>query len=349
MINSITKLLINETPSPTMTRNTRNQKFKANNNVSKAPVATSKTVRVAKPKYSTKQGATVITHREYIGPVTANVTTNIDSYFINPGLQSVFPWLSGISSGYERYKFTKLEFTYVSAAATSERGRVALSYQYDPTGDSPVSRAQMFSIVPNVEEAPWEDIVLRVKPLNEFRYIRQGVISTGGTYNTYDCGKFHTLTAMNADNTTQLGELFVEYSVILENPQFQNTNIAGYMTATGETAAAPFGTSIDAAGGMAPFTWVSGTQIAFNTQLPLLIVFVFTGTGLAQTSATLTLKSGSNGSITTYTNTVNTAGTSQVNTFITKFTQPGDTITLIGSESTTLTAFSLRVALYSEQ
>jgi len=348
LINSITNnKLIERNPSPTMTR-INNNKYKANNAKTNAAVAVSKTVRIAKPRFkSTADGLTTITHREFIGPVYASVTGSYQSINCNPGLDASFPWLAAVANGYERYKFQKLEYTYVSAAATSERGRVGLAYQYDPTAASPKSRSDFFSIVPNVEEAPWEDMVLRVKPISDLRYIRRGALATGTT-NTYDCGKVQILTAMNADNTTQLGELFVEYVVQLQNPQFNQDPIAGSLSINSETAAAPFGASITIVSGTPPFIWDSGTTLRMNTSSPMMIRVSFVGTGLNQSNTTLALGSGSNGTISTITNVVNGTGTSQVLIALTAFTQPDDLLTLIAGESTTITQTVVYSARYLE-
>lgn len=348
LINSITNnKLIERNPSPTMTRN-NNNKYKANNAKTKAAVAVSKTVRIAKPKFkSASDGLATITHREYIGPVYASTTGSYQSINCNPGLDASFPWLAAVANGYERYKFLKLEYTYVSAAATSERGRVGLAYQYDPTAANPKSRSDFFSIVPNVEEAPWEDMVLRVKPVSELRYIRSGALSTGTT-NTYDCGKVQILTAMNADSTTQLGELFVEYVVQLQNPQFNQSPIAGSLSINSETAAAPFGTSITTVSGTPPFIWNSGTTLRMNTSSPMMIRISFAGTGLNQPDPTLTLGSGSNGTISTITNLVNGTSTVQTLVCLIAYTQPDDLLTIAASESTTITQTVAYTARYVE-
>jgi hypothetical protein len=342
LINSITNKQLITTPSHTMSR-----KYKANNTRSKAPVAISKTIRTSKPKLQTRNGQTVITHREYVGAVSASITGNYATKNCNPGISSSFPWLSSIAGGYERYKFNRLEYTFVSAAATSERGRVGLAFQYDPSGEDPSSRSEFFSIVPNVEEAPWEDMVLRVSPIKELRYIRSSPITTGTT-NTYDCGKLQVLTAMNADSTTQLGELFVDYSVTLENPQFNQSVVAGSISVVAESAAAPFGTSFTYNGdGKCPLQWITGLTAKVGTTQPLLVSFIYLGTGLAESSPTLTRTSGSAGVLYVKANTVNTASTEQQIVMSINYTQYDDLITLTGSESTTITSLTIRVGEYT--
>jgi hypothetical protein len=349
LINSITNNKLIKVTQPTTTQYTmpRNNKYKTNNKISKAAVAVSKTVRMSKPKFKSTNGGTMISHREFVAPVYSSVLGNFDTISCNPGLDTAFPWLSAIAGGYERYRFHKLEYTYVSAAATSERGRVGLAYQYDPTAPSPVSRSEFFNIVPNVEEAPWEDMVLRVKPITELRFIRNE-LPFSGTLNTYDCGKAQILTAMNADNTTQLGELFVEYTVQLENPQFNQSAVSGSMSIGGETATNPFGTSASVVSGQPILSWNSGVTMKMNTSTPLIITINIVGTGLAQTIATLTLGSGSNGTIGTINNLVNTAGTAQTMIVSTKYTQPDDLLTLISGESTTISAVAIFIGKYTE-
>jgi hypothetical protein len=324
---------------------TRNNKFKANNTTTKAPVATSKTVRIGKPKITSKSGNTLVSHREYVGQVNSNTTTSIESFRINPGL-SFFSWLQTVATGFEEYRFRSLKFSYVSAAATSERGRVSLAYQFDPTADNPVSRAGLFAIVPNVEEAPWEDMELRVPMSAEYKFVRSGAIP--GSYNTYDAGKLHVLTSMNADSTTQLGELFVEYVVELKQPQFQQMP-GGELTAVAPTKDAVFGTSITVNSGQPLVSYKSSTQIQINTTRPMMITFYLVGTGLVLPNPTYGQKTGSNGTISVKTNHVSAAGTGASITVTTKYSQQGDHVTVTAAGSVAVTSMTVFQAVYVEQ
>jgi hypothetical protein len=321
-------------------------KYKANNTLTKAPVATSRTVRLQKPRVGARGNATTVTHREYVRAVTGSTGTKVVSVPVNPGLQGSFSWLSSIAVNYERYEFTKLSYVYVSAAATSERGRVALAYQYDPTNNSAYTRAEFFSVIPNVEEAPWEDMELNVKPVSEKRFVREGTL-TSGTLNTYDAGKLLIMTAMNADSTTQLGELFVEYSVTLYNPQFAQLG-CGETTIIGPSASIPFGTGISVFAGNPTMTWDDGANLFLGSTSPKLYVVKFTGTGLAQTLS-MTTTSGSPASISIKTSTVNAAGTEQVIVASIKGGMVGDTLKSSGAVSTTITGVIIYSSMYISQ
>lgn len=339
MINSITniKLIDQTTPSPTMKRSQKtkngNNKYKSNNAVSKAPVAQSRTIRARAPQTTMKKGVTTITHREYVTPVIAQTGTGISSLKVNPGLQTAFTWLSNVATSYEMYEFTKLTYTYVSAAATSERGRVSLSFQYDPTADSPITRSDHFAIIPNVEEAPWEDMVLSVPCTHPRKYIRAGAIGNG-TYNTYDYGKIHVMTAMNADSTTQLGELFVDYTVKLYNPQFAQVG-GGEIDSNPTSSSQPFGTSFTISSGNPPFLYKGVNSFYVNTSQPMLVSVIVSGTTLTYpTSFALTTTGGSSGTLSTKRLTVNGAATESIGLFSLKGCEPGDYVTMNGAAAT---------------
>jgi hypothetical protein len=323
------------------------RKYRANNTVSRAAVATSKTVRIPKPKFN-GGNTTTVTHREYVGQVNSSTSSAIASFQVNPGLGSLFGWLTEVANGYEEYRFKKLTFNYVSAAATSERGRVALAFQYDPTADSPVTKAALFSIVPNVEEAPWEDIELRVPTSSEWKYVRSGSLNSG-SFNTYDTGKLHVLTAMNADSTTQLGEVFVDYIVELKNPQFHQIS-AGEYRAVGQSAASPMGTSTFLKiSGQPVITWRSITSLYINTNKPLMLNFRFVGTVMAQTSPVYTQTTGSQGALSVKYNIIEVGALQQGMCISINNAQRGDYISFGASESATLTTALIYQSMYISQ
>jgi len=340
LINSITNTQLIDTPSPTMNKATKQRK---NNTVTRAPVATSKTVRMSKPKTTSRGNVTTISHREYLQSVTSSTGTRIVTINVNPGM-SAFSWLAPVANNFEQYVFKKLKYEYVSAAATSERGRVSLSFQFDPTADAPTTRTDHFSIIPNVEEAPWEDIVLNVPCTKTPKYIRQGNINNG-TLNTYDIGRLNVMSAMNANSTTQLGEIFVTYVVELHNPQFNKT-AAGETRASSPTYLSPFGLGLTQVSGQSTLSWVSATTMKLNTTQPQLIVIRFVGTVLAQTNPTITLSAGSAGTFSVKQNIINAAQTEQWIVFTTRGTQPDDLITVIAGESTSVSSSIYYQAAY---
>lgn len=65
------------------------------------------------PSISNEGSSIIVRHRELISDLSASASFQPGSRRINPGDADVFPWLSGIASRYEKYKFRKLKFTMV--------------------------------------------------------------------------------------------------------------------------------------------------------------------------------------------------------------------------------------------
>lgn len=352
LIESKFKLHLNSTtpnnhslPTPlvvkTLKMSNRNRN-KKNGARSTAPVAVSRTVRIPPAKLRSSGNTVTVSHREYWRAITSTTGSSIVTRNINPGRADMFPWLSNVASNYEQYRFKRLKFTYVSVQATSYSGRVGMAYESNPSAPGPSSRGDFFNVSPNVEESPWEDMDLHVKTTKEILFVRGYGQTTGGTYNTYDFGQVSLLAALNPDSATVCGEVFVDYEIELFNPVFQRV-LGGAIIASGETAAAPFGTALVVSTGFAGYTWESATEISLVASMDLITTITFVGTGLAQTNPTYQQGSASTGTLTTISNVINAALTSQVITVRTYGGQQGDNIVVAGGLSTTITS----VVLYS--
>lgn len=78
-------------------------------------------------------GSITIKNRElFIDSLDASA---LGTMYITPTNKYMFPWLSAIAPGYERYRFKKLSFMYRSTAATTSSGLAYLAIDYDP-GDA---------------------------------------------------------------------------------------------------------------------------------------------------------------------------------------------------------------------
>jgi len=78
-----------------------------------------------------------IRHREYITDITASSAFTLQSYDINPGLVSSFPWLSAVAGNFEEYMISGMiyEFKTLSAdyttASSAALGFVVMATQYN--------------------------------------------------------------------------------------------------------------------------------------------------------------------------------------------------------------------------
>jgi len=319
-------------------------KLKTNGQTTYAPVARSKTVKIGQPVTTMKGGNTVVSHREYVTLVGSSTTEEILGYEVNPGLAGSFNWLSTIARGYEKYRFRKLIYTYISASSTSERGRVALSFQYDPSAPIPEVRTDFFNVTPNVEEAPWEDIALQVRCPATWLYTRKA--GSTGTLNTYDVGKLLIMAALNANNTTALGEVFVEYEVELAKPQYVSA-LAGRIESLDPAPAGLWATNIELSHGAEVFGYVNDNTLIMKSGCSLLCSLTLFGTGLSIIPPAITQSAGSLATLFTVAAYPNATGTVYSYVFELQKMQIGDTIAFNSSGSTTITSNVMRYAEYS--
>jgi hypothetical protein len=211
----------------------RNQRRKgksaASNKQSSSPkkggqaLSYAKAVRSTKPRFSTTARSTVITHRELVktvvsGPVADAFTTV--GFPVNPGMAETFPWLSRLASNYEKYKFHKLVFRYVTRAATTDRGGVIMAPDYDAADAPPTTEEQASAYTDAVESPVWQsfDVPLRAASQGA-KYVRSGAV-VDTDIKTYDIANFFCATVPATGATDlSIGKLWVEYVVELMIPQ----------------------------------------------------------------------------------------------------------------------------------
>jgi hypothetical protein len=172
-------------------------------------------------------GVVMLKHREFIGVVNSSVGFQTQTYDLNPGLDRLMPWASGISASFQEYAFKSLSFEFISTSATSlvsgtntALGQVAGAVQYD-------SLTPEFRNLSDMLNSQWatstkisSDLITPVEcekyqtptaPL----YIRTG--RAPGDLRLYDLGRF-TLATYGAQSVNQIGQLFVCYELALFKP-----------------------------------------------------------------------------------------------------------------------------------
>lgn len=174
---------------------------------------------------------------EYIGDVVSTSTgfVVLNSYSVNPGQASVFPWMYKKAILYEKYQFKSLEFIYkpmVSQfASLGTTGKVILSFDYDASDAPPTSKQQMEDTDPSADGMPYEMICLKMRPRDlhknsDAKYVRPGGLPGGSDIKTYDCGILNIATSGIEANSGTLGELWVKYNCQLTVPVLEPTNSA---------------------------------------------------------------------------------------------------------------------------
>jgi len=164
-------------------------------------------------------------------------------YVVNPGNTTCFPWLSGIASAYEQYRFHNLKFDYVSKCSDFNSSTMAIgstfgNYVYD-VHDSPfLDKITMLSYgKPPEPHKPSEDYSIHInkKELHSsalgeqgYRYVLRGSYDQPGFLanvpSISDCANYATaLFNVAADGipvaNLLIGELWVNYDVEFCMPQ----------------------------------------------------------------------------------------------------------------------------------
>jgi len=191
-----------------------------------APVSISYPLKVGKKSIShLKNGSIVVNNTEYFTDALASVAFSVVGYNINPGLSTMFPWLSTIASCYEEYRFRKLVIKYRAGGPTNNAGKVYLATDMDALDPLPTTKAAMLANY-NYKDCPvWGNVDLHVVAgLNQFKgnkYIRQGPVANSDL-KTYDTGLL-LVGANGAATSFTCGDLLVEYEVEFHIPQSKGT------------------------------------------------------------------------------------------------------------------------------
>lgn len=210
-------------------------------------------------------GALCISHREYVGdifaPAAANVSDfTVQSFPLNPGLEQSFPWLSQIAQNYEEYELKQCVFEFVSTvqdinSSNGQVGTIITATQYNSSlpdfQDKPAMAAYAHSVSGKSTDNQTHGVECDPSKLSgsEGKYIRANPVMVGEDLKTYDHGRFqlatHNIPTAMASGT--LGELYVNYTVVLRKPKFftgRGLGLTRYVEVADATQGATFSASM---------------------------------------------------------------------------------------------------------
>jgi hypothetical protein len=204
-----------------------------------APVAVSRPIRKnSKPKMRLSGDAMVIRHSEMIGSIlsgapTSNVTAfRAISFRANPGISTVFPWLSSVAVNYEKYRFKYLRFVIVPLVATTYSGRIGVGFDYDSTDAICGNRQEFYALTTHAENMPWEASMIEIKCDKAYKFTGT---HTAADNKLIDQGQVIVMSDTISNGGTisapiALYDLIVDYEVELIEPQqalFATQSFAG--------------------------------------------------------------------------------------------------------------------------
>lgn len=181
---------------------------------------------------SISTGTTVVTNalrkvvqsrREYVGELVTppqpedskspSYTGSVAIHDLNPGLRTVFPWLSQVAS-YEQFKFNRLSFNFQSSMPTSSPGQVVMVTNVDVKDPVMTSAVEVMSYSGACTGRVWDSHTHRVPPqaTTKKNYVRFGPVPQGADASLYDVGKFYAF-CVGVEWDKSLGTLWVDYEV----------------------------------------------------------------------------------------------------------------------------------------
>ena len=292
----------------------------------------------------------VLRHREYIADIFGTTNFTVQSFPINPGVSSTFPWLSGVASNYEQYFFTGMIFEYKSLSAdytnAPAMGTVIMATSYNAQNFAFPDKRTMQNYEYANSNLPSNTFIHPIEcardlnPVSEL-YTRSGSFPSGADPRLYDLGNFQIATVGNPV-TTVMGELWVTYEVCLYKPYLGIS--VGYTIPTDHWRLGsisninPLGTtSVLQPGSQIGTTITLGTTLTFPSYITdgyYLILHTVLGNSTSTMIPTVTaapLALWINDSQTNMSNGSSTTTTTYMYAIIVKITVPSQTVVILSS------------------
>lgn len=230
-------------------RQPKQTKPKASN---KPPVAQTKPYKnPGKPKITRNpDGSIRIKFKEYVLDLTASAEVDASTGLasaspfeavalaINPGLSSLFPFLSILAQGYEMYQAHEVSFMVEPVCPTTTQGSVMAAIDFDSADGIPLTKNEMMAMAGASRNAPWSETCCRAhkKDFAQSKdyFIRDGPLPATEDIKLSDIGNFILATSqilgafLGATETTEVpvGELYVDYDITLKKPTLERAHTA---------------------------------------------------------------------------------------------------------------------------
>lgn len=213
------------------------------------------------PQFGTGKVACKFVHREFLGDVYSSSTAGafkIDSFSVNPGVNTTFPWLSGVvGAKFQQYRINGMTFEYRSMSSdalnstNTALGSVIMSTDYDSADVVFASKQEMENTEYGVSCKPSVNMLHAIEcarvqtPVSEL-YIRAWDVPSGKDIRLYDLCRFSIATVGFQGTNVNCGELWVSYDIdafkaIEQVPGYLAPFAAYALNAA--LASRPFGTS----------------------------------------------------------------------------------------------------------
>lgn len=197
-----------------------------------------------------------LSHRELIGPVFSSTGFSSRTYQVNPGLDTTFPWLSGIAANFQQYELLGAVVTFKTSipegiSTFGSLGSLMIAPVMSVSQPAATSQQMMEQTQFCAAGMPSETMVI---PLECDRqsggpghlFVRTGTVPATGSLDSYDHAYIQVATINQPTAGVQIGQLYISYDIVLYNPTFlgqgATNNYARYVNTGTVTAACWIGT-----------------------------------------------------------------------------------------------------------
>jgi len=231
------------------------------------------------PKFSSTHATNIVCHREFLGDLSGQTGFFNNTYPLNPGLATSFPWLSTIAANYQQYRFHGLMFEFRSEitdfVTSGAPGIIVMTTNYNADQNAFTSRQEAENAEFAVSAKPTLSLahLIECSPnetAQKLYNIRVAPVPTGQDLRLYDYGLTQIITQNNPSQV--MGEVWVTYCVeffkpilALENSLDTASGIHAYRTSA--VTAAPLGTIQIIRTGTLPVS-ISGTVLTVTGAVP---------------------------------------------------------------------------------
>jgi len=152
----------------------------------------------------------------------------LQTFEINPGLQSWCPWLANLAAMFEQHCWVSGTLRFESEASTAAPGYVMLGIDYDAADPAPTSKSSFASYLGTDIANVWLDQTIhfdkRELGKQKLLYNRYGPLAANLDIHTYDVGKFYVATGANNTNARAIGDIWFEYVVEFATPHTRDND-----------------------------------------------------------------------------------------------------------------------------
>lgn len=211
---------------------------------------------------SHNKGGYIVRHREYLCDITSTTAFAIQTFALNPGMSSSFPWLSQIATSFEEYRWRGLMFEFktlssnavLSSSASTSLGAVVMSTQYNsvaaPFTDKKTMENYEFANSSNpsctfIHPVECKSSVTPVSIL----YTRAGQVPANADQRLYDLGEFSIATQGMQNDGGVIGELWATYECEFFKCQYAPQDMTDHFRLQSFNTSIPLGTGTNPVSG----------------------------------------------------------------------------------------------------